>query len=482
MLFVNSSLGASGFRGSLKSLCEAGDFWYNETILFALASMHMDKPIEIKTHVFIDTMVFLHCHPIQEIDLPKFLKTISVTLVIPRIILHELDKHKNTHPYRNIRDRAASRLKAIENCLTSESKELRSGVLLQVMTARPSLDFKEHGLSRDWPDDEMIASVLSYKQEHPSDRVVLISHDVGPRLTARHLGIETIELPESCRIPPEEDPLVKENRLLKNKLARLQSSQPDLIMRLKEMSDEDEHYAFRLSRPASSENTDKTRVISKLRESFPELHPPCSKTVPLDFIMPMGDLNSIPGEEYERYNRNREQYFSEYEIYLASLESFLSQPSRTLELILEVRNIGSAPAEDIDVYAYFPDGFSLYTKKEIPGQPKEPNPPLQPRTAMQKLFYRQIVTDLRPIPGPLFDAAHLLKKDTFSLKKTSSYELRDHIDRIKHGYLFSIKPLYLIFDSYENAHHFGFEYIITAGNGPEPIKGCINIIVEKENS
>lgn len=442
----------------------------------------MIQPPGIQTHVFFDTMIFLHCRPIREINLPKLLGVRSVILVIPRVTLHELDKHKNTHTSRNIRDRAAKSLKAIENCSNSESKELRPGVLLQLITARPSFDFKEHGLNLEWPDDQMMASVLAYKQEHPSDRVILISHDVGPKLTARQLGIETVELPDSYRIPPEEDPLVKENRLLKKKLTQLQNAQPNLILRLKEMLDGDEHYTFRLSQPAPIKVPDKNEVISKLRKSFPELHPPVSKIPPAQFITPMADQLLIPKEEFERYNREREQYFSEYENYLVSLETLRSQPSRTLELILEVRNIGSAPAEDVDVYVDFPDGFSLYTKDNIPVGSKEPEPPSQPRTAFQNLLSQQMRAALRPIPMPSLNATDMLMGDTFSLKKTSSYELREHFDRIKHGYLIPIRPLYLIFDSFETADSFNFRYEITAGNLPKAITGRMNVIVDKTNS
>lgn len=439
----------------------------------------MNQPIGIQTHVFFDTMVFLHSRPIQEINLPKLLRVRSVILVIPRVTLHELDKHKNTHTSRNIRDRAAKSLKTIENCTTSESKELRPGVLLQLMTASPSLVFKEHGLNSDWPDDQMIASVLAYRQKHPSDRVILISHDVGPKLTARHLGIETAELPDSYRIPPEEDPLVKENKLLKNQLARLQNAQPKLILRLGEMPDTDEHYKFRLSRPPLTEIPDKEQVMSKLRKFFPEMHPPDSKTNPLQFIALRTDYLLIPREEFERYTRERDQYFSEYESYLVRLENFRSQPSRTLKLILEVRNIGSAPAEDVDVYVHFPDGFSLYTENEIPGGPKQPKEPVQPRTTFQ--LSRPNITDFLPIPMPSLKAP-MLKEDTFSLEKTSSYELREHSKRIKHGNIFPIRPLYLIFDSFDDARSFNFEYVITAGNLPERITGSLNIIVEKKES
>ena len=97
-------------------------------------------------------------------------------------------------------------------------------------------------------------------------------------------------------------------------------------------------------------------------------------------------VSSIPVSEYERYNRELEQYFSNYERYLDRLVDFATQPQRTLILHLEVRNIGGAPAEDVDVYVHFPNGFTLFAKDKVPGEPKEPKPPEKPLTSTQRML------------------------------------------------------------------------------------------------
>jgi len=220
----------------------------------------MNQTKEARTFVFFDTMVFLHCIPVKEMNLPELLDVGTVTLVIPRITIQELDKHKNTHPSRKIRDRATDRLKTIQACMDTSEKELRFEVRLELTMARPSRDFEQHGLNMDCPDDELIANVLKCKGDHPSDRVVLISHDVGPKLTASQVGIETTEIPDRWRIRPEDDPLVKENKRLRNELLKLQSAQPKLILRLQGMQDDDDHIFFEIGPPAEIEVPDKEKI------------------------------------------------------------------------------------------------------------------------------------------------------------------------------------------------------------------------------
>ena len=217
-----------------------------------------------RAYVFFDTMIFIHCLPIEQIDVPKILGEASITLIVPRITIQELDKHKNTHPNRKIKDRATTRLKVIQSCLASSEKEIRPGVGLELLMARPSRDFEEHGLNLDWPDDELIAGVLKCKLDHPSDRVVLVSHDVGPTLTAIQLGIEAMEIPDEWRIPPEEDPLIKENKRLKNEILKLKKAQPNLILRLTEMRDSDKHINFEIEPPSEIQVPDKEKIIAEL--------------------------------------------------------------------------------------------------------------------------------------------------------------------------------------------------------------------------
>jgi hypothetical protein len=70
-------------------------------------------------------------------------------------------------------------------------------------------------------------------------------------------------------------------------------------------------------------------------------------------------------------------------------------------------------------------------------------------------------------------------RDRFSLTKTNSYKVEDAFPRIKHGQAGIIRPLMILFDSYESASSFQITYRISAANLPEPVKGALNVVIKK---
>ncbi|KPJ72399.1 MAG: hypothetical protein AMS14_07805 [Planctomycetes bacterium DG_20] len=62
-----------------------------------------DESKVLEMDVFLDTMILLHYRPLDELDLPRIVGTDQVVVVVPRITLRELDRHKNIHTSRRVR-------------------------------------------------------------------------------------------------------------------------------------------------------------------------------------------------------------------------------------------------------------------------------------------------------------------------------------------------------------------------------------------
>jgi hypothetical protein len=163
---------------------------------------------------------------------------------------------------------------------------------------------------------------------------------------------------------------------------------------------------------------------------------------------------------------------------LRAIQDHQAKKFRCLRFRIVVKNIGKAPAEDVDIQINFPDLFSLHLQKELPDAPKPPTPPTKPTSLIQKslpgistltesLLYRPEMTDLIPI-------------SSFSINRANGYEIEDHSIRIKHGDTFSLPELFLIFNSYETASSFECEYLIRPANLHEPVSGKLSFIIEKE--
>ena len=437
--------------------------------------------------VFLDCMIYLHYRSVEELDLPSLLAAESVAIVIPRITLRELDKQKNTHPSSKVRDRARRVLKKIEQWTGGEAS-VRQGVSVEFFPVVPTIDYEKLGLNLQWSDDVLIATILEYQKIHSGTRVVLITQDSGPRLTARHVGIPVEELPAEMKLPEEPDPLEVENRELTRRLERVQSALPQLTVCFAGADEPQTHARFTFSSPSNTMEDDIASKMADLLSQLPKQHPPSAPaSTPRDslaglhaqYVM-MSQFDLIEPGEYERYNRAVDAYLAEYEQYMRETWEQKAALRRTIRFQIEVRNTGTAPAEDVDVEFHFPDGFDLVSEDDLPELPEAPSPPRQPRTRVQMMTEGIAHFSHLSIPSPAI--AHFKMPVSFKIERTGSFTVTDHFARIKHGGSVKMPEIFLTFASYEAAGSFHCEYTIRPANLPNPIRGKLHIIIDKEET
>lgn len=432
------------------------------------------------TYIFLDTMIYLHYTWFEDVDWQGVAGDQDVQIVVPHITLDELDTHKDNHKSPKIRERARKVANRLFDCITQQDGALKGALTASEFDESASFDFTAHNLDNSKNDHRLLAAILEFKESHP-ESVVLITQDIGPRLKANRLHIDARALPKSYRLPSEEDPLVKENKQLKNKLVKIQSAAPKLSLGFAEMDGNNRE----LTVTPSANVVDVDQQLEQIRAKYPPKgNLPHSASGSAEDQMTQHSASGVAGmlqvseSEYKRYNSAREKYFKQCKPYLMELRRFQLQCRIKLNLV--VLNDGGAPAEDVDVYMHFPDGFELYTENDLPVGPEAPYPPAAPLSYIQQMpcqlrfnsdgaFVQPHIQDFT-IPGP---------PDHFSLKKTNSYEVRDEFDRIKHLQAGVIQPLVVVFDTYESAASFQITYRISAANLPEPVEGNVNMVVKK---
>ncbi len=432
------------------------------------------------TYVFLDTMIYLHYKWFEDIDFKNVVGDQEVQIVVPHITLHELDTHKDNHKSSKIRERARKVAGRFLECFLEYGGTLKGSLTACEFDESGMFDFAAHNLDKSKNDHRLLAAILEFK-ESQSESVFLITQDVGPRLKANRLGIDVKALLETYRLPSEEDPLVKENKQLKNKLFMIQSAAPKLSLGFDDMdAKKNELIVY----PSAKKVIDAEAVMEKVRDKFPwkgsrpeTTNNSLGNLFVKTHLPPFAAMPKIPDSEYERYNGECAKYFEQYEAYLSELQR--RQQQCFAELNLCVQNEGGAPAEDVDVFMHFPDGFELYPVDDLPEEPKSPRPPQEPRTvieqSMENLNFASSLIHPRYFP----DIASLGPPDPFSLKKTNSYEVEDAFQRIKHGQTGVIRPLMVVFDSYGSATSFQITYRMLAANLPQPVEGELNIVVKE---
>ncbi|MCB8978778.1 MAG: hypothetical protein H6657_15270 [Ardenticatenaceae bacterium] len=331
------------------------------------------------------------------------------------------------------------------------------------------------------------------KQESPTDNVVLVTSDFGLTLLAKasRLGIDTLQMPENYRIADKPDPNEIKVQQLEQKLQELNSRVPKPILTYEDGS---QHSVFKLPQPIVLDQSEVEKTLAELKNKFPlrdtkdsksDLeHADYSPERMAKFANAM--METVSQEEIERYNSEAENYIPAYENFLKRKVNFDNLKRRTISLEIVLANNGSSPAEDIDIYMHFPDGFTIIEEDNLPNPPSPPTSPVQPMTDMQKLAnslnnssYMSRIPYLGSLDGDLAigPPANVSSPD---IKQTNSYDVHIHVQKIKHNLQVSLDPLFIVFDSYESSNSFAIEYKILAANIPHEITGSVHVIIEKD--
>jgi len=183
--------------------------------------------------VFLDTNIYLHYQFFDQIKWPKILDASKIIIVVPPITIRELNKHKDLHPRQHVKERAAKVIKKFLGLFKADTEsEINTSVKIYFEDREPAIDFSQFQLERDIQDDQLIASILTYKNEHLDSDIILVTSDSGLLLIgkARRLNISAIELPNELKLADEPDPDQIRIKHLERKIRELESKIPQLSL------------------------------------------------------------------------------------------------------------------------------------------------------------------------------------------------------------------------------------------------------------
>jgi len=433
--------------------------------------------------------------PFDQIPWLDIVDADEINIIIPPITVRELNKQKDLSTRQNIRKRAGDVLKKLYRLFETDSQNsFGKNIALFFEDRDPSIDFSEYQLSREIQDDHLIASIIMYKNEYPDAKIVLLTSDSGLSLVAkaRRLKIETIQMPIDYRIPYQTDPNQKRINELEQEVRELKSKTPKLTLSFK---DGKQNSTFTIQRPIEIESIQIEEQISALKSKYPKRKIEDQKKESkqpnklITFIDPLSKvreslplMNNIPPEEIDRYNQELDKFFEDYAKYLKSSIHFENLIRRTIILPLILSNDGTAPAEDIDVFLKFPNHFQLLRKLISMDEPKQPNPPIEPRTQMQIIMESIKPTITSPILNP-FNTLPAVSEPNVSLIKfkrfDDHYSVGFHIKRLKHNLILSFDKLFIAFKSFEEATSFNVDFEILAANVPDKISDKLHVVIKK---
>ncbi len=416
--------------------------------------------------VFLDTNVFEHFPPLEDIDWARLASADSVTLVIPQVTIRELNRHKDTSQRPRQKRRAADSLRKLSTLANAASSgAIRPAVDLVFRPHDALIDFSAFHLRRDVPDDELLASAIEFATEKRLDQgsVLVSTADLGLQLKgSSQLSIGVLPMPESMRLPDEPDSEERRVKELEERLQRLSGSLPKLHLAFLDGGNFEERTVSRTIFPVDDEEI--ARSVRALRAEHPYLADhPCPP--------PGWTFSTASKTDREEYNKELQRYFLRHERFLRAYIEARNWQSRTRSLCLVLENKGSVPADEIDVCLRFPQGVEIIAEsdfKSIPELPAPPDPPNQDRA------------DHWPDPSEVLDSPEATSKAPNAViagirRSSGGAEVEILVSRLKHTFKEHLPVVNLHFPSIDACNSFQFTYKLVANNFPQAVEGKLDI-------
>lgn len=426
-------------------------------------------------HYFIlDTNVYIHYRYFDSMDWLAILSADMAVLLVPVVVITELDKKKYEGSTQKERKRAQQVISRFHVLLDkSEPRQLRPGVTVSFIDSDPQIDWKGEGLSQTSADDHIIGFAMWFQREHPSDTVTLITADFGSLLKCRVKGISVSEPPEEFR-EDTVDPETKELMALRSELSRLKAARPDVKVVFTRTSQN----WTRLSRTHGRVPYDvEALVLARERElAYEPSETKPSTSTDLESMIRAG-FATPSKEEVERYLKEVAIHLVQYRKFLEESNRFARRAALRYGLVFCLVNTGGAPADDIDLVMHFPDGFIVSDQTEKP--PTEPKRPQSPMSLSDMVLRGSNFLSLPHLDSGLADRIGVIGPTNGPrIRRTHSYEVNYEIPSLKHNMRHFLDQLWIQFDSEASVQGFQIDYRVSLANHPDLLTGTLNVDFE----
>ena len=433
-------------------------------------------PRSTTVHVFIDTNTALHFMRPDQIDWRTLANANEVVLVAAPVLLRELGHQQVINSSSKLKARAADYIKWLHKFVRHPEAEIRTGVRWWFLPEEPQLDFAAEHLSQTIADDHLIASILYYTNQFDIS-VLVATADLGLEVKLRSRAINILELPNDLRLPTELDPVELENRDLRLQIAQFEARMPRLSV---EFEGGAQHHALYLLNP----NAISVTPLKQVRADNP--HMLGSQTVDrrqdrigvgFSDFQRVTQQFGVSVERADKYNEELERYFSQYQHYLENHAVWRETLSLHHQVKLVISNDGTAPASNIDLDLYFPDGIKPVDEDDIPEEPKEPKAPRRPQGFMDfhgpsdyDYLSSLMTPNLHHMTNPNYDGQPIVDMDENSVRIGYS--------TLKHGFSGTSDSLNFRFVDAAAIRAFSVDFRLSADELPNALKGQLHFRID----
>ena len=373
------------------------------------ASVHEED----RTIVVLDTNTLLQYRNPDQINWRALTSTSDILLVVPLVVLDELDDKRNAKDA-SLARRARKIASTIEQWTAkagaNSPTELANGVAIAVLSEEPG--------HRRLPnnDDEIIAVARSLVDR--GHRVLVATADGGMRTRARVRDVGALVLPDDHRLETP-DPVERENISLRRQVDEIRVRRPALRVLA---ADGRDHVVP--NPPKAVKYDDPERHVAQLAADH-SLPQPRSISTPLVSVR----LSEPPPEQIEQYALARDDWLARCRVAIQQRNGYRELRAGAIELTLVVRNDGQATAGDVLVELQLKDEQHLLFLPNELAEPPLPSPPPKP-TPTALYDYSSSLVSQPSVPSILQNLGS--RNDTWSFSEDRRVARVD-VPQVRHG-------------------------------------------------
>lgn len=421
-------------------------------------------------YLLLDTNIYLHYRDFEQINWSKIVDCYDFAILVPRMVIGEIDKHK---------DGPKSKLKNRARAVSSKFAEYFLETRVQKKVNLIDIDYpsKElmstNNLKFEINDDVIIGSALSFSNK---EDIIIISIDNTLLIKAKSYGFKYLRgIPDEYLISEEKTEEEKELERLKKEVESYKNRQP-----LPKLTFEDGKTELRFKRPKLY---DVRKVVENKMIYLKLEHPYETKeekvlenkvTNPflnVDFFNLVNNAvnakNMIFSQKHiDTYNKELDEYFEDSRIQIALNLRKENLDKQIQELKFFIHNKGTSETGSMNIFLEFPENIKLYNSESYTlVNYKEPE---KPRLGIAKTPKFSFMDYNDTLCMKLWDLEKSLQSSNFSINANS----------LIHNVICKLDINNSVYIDTEQCGNFSIKWCICSANCIEPSSGILNVIIE----
>lgn len=183
-------------------------------------------------YLFPDTNLFIQCFPLGQLDWSEWREFLEVHLIVCLPVQQEIDQQKTRGKSNRVGRRARKTYSSLFRPIATGEKDYElireADPRVKLYLESPSGPDPELSDRLDYgkPDNEIVGCLHRFAKENPDADARLLTHDTGPMMTARGLGLCIAPIKEEWVQPPESSEEEREIARLNAEILELKKREP----------------------------------------------------------------------------------------------------------------------------------------------------------------------------------------------------------------------------------------------------------------